>query len=440
MAGALGPQGTGLVWTAVQEGRADRQVEAVRRRAACGRRSIQVTNLGITVKDSPQNTLVFVTRLDTGAPVAGAKVSIVQPRQQRVLDAARPARTASRSRRDTPLRDADDWWKFAFVVTAEKDGDVAYVGSDWNEGIQPWDFGTAVQPERSGAAAARHGVQRSRRLPARRRGALQGDPPAQRAGRHPAAAGRHAGLRQRPRQPGPRRRRADGQGQRVEQRRVDADAAGGRRARQLLRARDARERQAEAAARRSSCGRARRPGPRPTTTCRTTRSVHGSFLVAAYRRPDFRVDVALTGDQPIAGDPLKGVVTARYLFGAPMGARPVTWTFTQIAAVRRAGGGHATSFPTIAGCSSAGRTTTSGRETGDRSGGEEAKLAATGELRADARHQGATPACRTSTRSKATSRTSRASTSPTAPASPCIRRRGTSASGGRRTSSSRRPA
>ena len=26
-------------------------------------------------------------------------------------------------------------------VTAEKGGDVAYVGSDWNEGVQPWDFG-----------------------------------------------------------------------------------------------------------------------------------------------------------------------------------------------------------------------------------------------------------------------------------------------------------
>ena len=40
---------------------------------------MQVTNLGITVKDSPQNTLVFVTRLDTAAPVPGARVSIVQP-------------------------------------------------------------------------------------------------------------------------------------------------------------------------------------------------------------------------------------------------------------------------------------------------------------------------------------------------------------------------
>ena len=36
-----------------------------------------MTNLGVTVKDSPQNTLVFVTRLDNAVPVAGAKVSII---------------------------------------------------------------------------------------------------------------------------------------------------------------------------------------------------------------------------------------------------------------------------------------------------------------------------------------------------------------------------
>ena len=59
------------------------------------------------------------------------------------------------------------------------------------------------------------------------------------------------------------------------------------------------------------------------------KTVNGSFLVAAYRRPDFRVDVTLTGDSKIAGDPLNGVVTARYLFGAPMGKRPSHWTFTR---------------------------------------------------------------------------------------------------------------
>src|SRR4029453_18969976 len=42
---------------------------------------------------------------------------------------------------NTPLRDPREWSNFSFIVTAEKDGDVAYLGSDWNEGVLPWDFG-----------------------------------------------------------------------------------------------------------------------------------------------------------------------------------------------------------------------------------------------------------------------------------------------------------
>src|SRR3954452_684505 len=118
MKAALGPQGTGLVWTGVQEGEPianSRPYAESRVRASV----IQVTNLGITVKDSPRNTLVFVTRLDTGAPVSGAKVSIVRL-DNRVAWTGTPAADGVAIAPDTPLREADDWWKFAFVVTAEK--------------------------------------------------------------------------------------------------------------------------------------------------------------------------------------------------------------------------------------------------------------------------------------------------------------------------------
>ena len=89
-----------------------------------------------------------MTRLDTGAPVAGANVSIVRLDNQTFWRGTTGADGVAIAP-ETPLRDRDDWWRFAFIVTAEKDGDVAYVGSDWNEGITPWEFGTAVQPERS---------------------------------------------------------------------------------------------------------------------------------------------------------------------------------------------------------------------------------------------------------------------------------------------------
>ncbi len=64
-----------------------------------------------------------------------------------------------------------------------------------------------------------------------------------------------------------------------------------------------------------------------------SREVYGDFLVAAYRRPDFRVDANLAGESSLAGVKLAGVVTGKYLFGAAMGGRPVQWTYTrQIAA------------------------------------------------------------------------------------------------------------
>src|SRR5205814_2012404 len=46
----------------------------------------------------------------------------------------------------TRLRNPRDPWKFAFLATAAKDGDVAYVGSDWNEGIEPYAFGMPYDP------------------------------------------------------------------------------------------------------------------------------------------------------------------------------------------------------------------------------------------------------------------------------------------------------
>ena len=122
---------------------------------------MQVTNLGITVKDSPLNTLVFVTRLDTGAPVPGARVALIS-RENKVLweettgaDGAVIAPGSPRSK----------FWDFEFIVVAEKDGDTAYLGSDWHEGIGPWDFGYALnlreaQPVLRGTVFSDRGVYR----------------------------------------------------------------------------------------------------------------------------------------------------------------------------------------------------------------------------------------------------------------------------------------
>jgi uncharacterized protein YfaS (alpha-2-macroglobulin family) len=55
--------------------------------------------------------------------------------------------------------------------------------------------------------------------------------------------------------------------------------------------------------------------------------IYGDFLVAAYRRPDFRVDVSVDSNSTVAGTKLNGRINGRYLFGAPMDGAPVAYVF-----------------------------------------------------------------------------------------------------------------
>ena len=60
---------------------------------------------------------------------------------------------------------------------AEKDGDVAYVGSDWNEGVEPWEFGVPfsldeAEPLLSGTVFSDRGVYGSARRCTSRRSSV----------------------------------------------------------------------------------------------------------------------------------------------------------------------------------------------------------------------------------------------------------------------------
>jgi uncharacterized protein YfaS (alpha-2-macroglobulin family) len=325
LAGILKPSGTGIVWTAVEEGTPIANARASRTRddKPIVRSSlVQVTNLGISVKDSPQNTLLFVTRLDNAAPVAGARVSIVKP-DGSALWTGTTGPDGVAIAPETRLRDPRRWSRFAFIVTAEKDGDVAYVGSDWNDGVLPWEYGLHLDLEEADPLL---------------RGTVFTDRGVYKLGEEV-----HFKAILRSNTPGGVRLLPDGtavfvsvrdsRDKLVDERTVrvnvwstadwtlpvPADGALGsyfvsailesdrvkapaQQTGQAVEERDYRE---------------------------YKKTVTGSFLVAAYRRPDFRVDVTLAGDSQIAGEPLTGVVSARYLFGAPMGKRPTHWTFTR---------------------------------------------------------------------------------------------------------------
>jgi uncharacterized protein YfaS (alpha-2-macroglobulin family) len=53
---------------------------------------------------------------------------------------------------------------------------------------------------------------------------------------------------------------------------------------------------------------------------------YGSFTVAEYRAPQFRVDVQVPSAELTAGDELSGTVIARYLFGGAMDRAQVQWS------------------------------------------------------------------------------------------------------------------
>lgn len=316
--------GTGLLWTAVRDGE---RLPRTRGGEATRASVVQVTNLGISVKDSPQNTLIFVTRLDTGAPVPGANVAIVKTDEQTFWRGTTGADGVAMAP-NTPLRDPRNWDAFSFIVTAEKDGDMAYVGSDWNEGILPWDFDTGVNlderdPLLRGSVFTDRGVYKLGETVTMKTILRQNTPTGVRL--LPEGTPVYVTVR-------------DGQNKLVDERTVPltgwssaewtmplpaAGSLGDYSVRVIL-ASD-KPKTPDPATREPGA----EPGPDEDSYVPYEKVVDGSFLVAAYRRPDFRVDVSLTRATPIAGDPLTGNVTARYLFGAPMGGKPVTWRYAK---------------------------------------------------------------------------------------------------------------
>ena len=322
---AISPAGTGLVWAAVQPGQPIPHARTFRIGDAPDNPTVasivQVTNLGVTVKDSPQNTLVFVTRLDTGAPVPGANVSIIRTDNSVFWKGTTDANGIVIAP-ETRLRKARYWRRFAFIVTAEKDGDIAYTASDWNEGISPWEFGTPfnlaeAEPLLRGTVFSDRGVYKAGEE-IHFKGILRTDTPTG-ITLIPSSTPLYVSVR-------------DSRGKIVDTRSVTMNQWSTTEWTMKL-APDSALGNYQLAVSLEKKALEEQP-PRPPEEDEDDdgpwlKIVHGGFLVAAYRRPDFRVDTTLTGDPAMAGAPLKGAISGRYLFGAPMAKRPVTWTVTR---------------------------------------------------------------------------------------------------------------
>ncbi|WP_349745182.1 alpha-2-macroglobulin family protein [Roseateles cavernae] len=115
------------------------------------RTGVLVTNLGVHFKWGRENSLVWVTSLDRGRPVAGVEVAVNDCRGQRLW----AGKTDGQGLATVPQalempRGQRCEGEYGFFVTARKAEDMAFVFSNWNRGIESWRFNV---PTARGAAA-----------------------------------------------------------------------------------------------------------------------------------------------------------------------------------------------------------------------------------------------------------------------------------------------
>jgi hypothetical protein len=310
---------TGLFWAGISTGDPIAHAKAVPRDKST---LIQVTNLGISVKDSPQSTLIFVARLDNGEAVGEAAVSIVDT-SNTVLWRGTTGRDGVAMAPALPLRNRLGYWDIAFLVTAQKNDDVAYVVSNWNEGVEPWDF--HVNFDRSlgpdflrGSVFTDRGVYKPGET-VQVKAILRTDSA---SGIRLLPAGSTLDVRV-----------MDTRSNEVDHRSVTVNRWSSAEWSWTIPANGTLGHYQVEVSAAGSARPKRNDAAEYEPDMSWQQRVSGGFLVAAYRRPDFSVDVTLKSDQVLAGATLSGGATGRYLFGGSMAKRPVKWSVTREAAL-----------------------------------------------------------------------------------------------------------
>jgi hypothetical protein len=301
--------GAGLVWAAFQRGQVVPLSFGNANYNDYRSAIVEITNLGISVKDSAASTLVFVTRLDNAAPVTDARVSIVNNGNQVVWTGTTNRDGVAMA---PPLSLRPPFYRPgpAFIVAAEKDGDLAYVGSDWGSTVQPYQYQVGFRTP--GGAMLR--------------GAVFTDRGAYRESEDvhiKAVLRRDATDGATPLPPGTKLdvRVNDSRGHQLDHRTLEANRWSSIEWTCRL--------PADTALGYYNIIVNADPAAATATSTKPYDIVNGSFLVAAYRRPDFRVDATMTADPPVLGETLHGVVDAKYLFGKALESQPVRWWVTR---------------------------------------------------------------------------------------------------------------
>jgi len=103
-----------------------------------------VTNLAVHFKHGRESSLIWVTALDSGAPVPKAPVSIQDCSGKQHWQGTTDSRGVARVNVALPSRETLpgclNAWDRQYMVFARRGSDVSFVMSEWNEGISRWRF------------------------------------------------------------------------------------------------------------------------------------------------------------------------------------------------------------------------------------------------------------------------------------------------------------
>ena len=116
------------------------------------RTGVLVTNLGVHVKRGREDSLVWVTSLDRGRPVAGAQVAVSDCRGQPLWQGRTDAQGLARINQPLTASGPACPQGEAFFVSARHTdaqgvADMGFAYTDWDRGIEPWRFNVPVSAE-----------------------------------------------------------------------------------------------------------------------------------------------------------------------------------------------------------------------------------------------------------------------------------------------------
>jgi alpha-2-macroglobulin len=263
-----------------------------------------ITNLAVTLKYSGDQTLVWVTDMQTGNPVKGAKITVHSLNGKATRTGTTDAEGFFMT--DMPVEEVtvNNEWQPEFWVTAQTENDIAFVGSNWFDGVQPYNFG--FNSDFRSASAPKYHMD----------GYFYTERPIYKAGDTVFFKGIMRLRDWKGHYVMPTQQAivniTDAEGNQVFNKMLPINGYGSFNGNFPIDAK-------------ASLGAYNVSVQLTPETDVGYNSLHHTFSVLAYRKPEYKVDIVTPSDDYFNGDTIEATINGAYYFGAPMSQSKVAW-------------------------------------------------------------------------------------------------------------------